>query len=168
WRAAWAGRSLSRSTALLIRARPPPRSTLFPYTTLFRSLIRYTAETRHTLRRDTRRLAFMLARVRAVLALLVLVTLPLGCARPTSADQTRLWQKAPAAAAAPELTRFNDLLADLADRLKPALVHVRVRRAGSAPKDDDGPGEPRRPTGSAFIIESSGLIVTNAHVIEQP
>ena len=109
----------------------------------------------------------MLARVRAVLALLVLVTLPLGCARPTSADQTRLWQEAPAAAAAPELTRFNDLLADLADRLKPALVHVRVRRAGSAPKDDDGPGEPRRSTGSGFIIESSGLIVTNAHVIEQ-
>ena len=49
-------------------------------------------------------------------------------------------------AAAPELTRFNDLLADLADRLKPALVHVRVRRGGSGAKDDDAPGEPGRLT----------------------
>src|SRR5882672_7285845 len=108
----------------------------------------------------------MVVRVRAVLALLALVTLPLGCARP-SADQAKLWQEAPASAAAPELTRFNDLLADLADRLRPALVHVRVRRAGSSPKDDDSPAEPRRSTGSGFIIESSGLIVTNAHVVEQ-
>src|SRR5262249_5205116 len=98
--------------------------------------------------------------------LLVLLMLPLGCARPTSADQTKLWQETPAAAA-PELTRFNDLLADLSDRLKPALVHVRVRRGGTAPKEDDTPGEPRRSTGSGFLIESSGLIVTNAHVVEQ-
>src|SRR5437660_5955925 len=109
----------------------------------------------------------MAVRARAVLALLALVMFPLGCARSTSADQAKLWQEAPASAAAPELTRFNDLLADLADRLRPALVHVRVRRAGSSPKDDDSPAEPRRSTGSGFIIESSGLIVTNAHVVEQ-
>src|SRR2546426_11726221 len=108
----------------------------------------------------------MAARVR-VLALLPLLVLPLGCAGPTRGDQTRLWQEAPAAAAAPELTRFNDLLPDLADRLKPALVHVRVRRARSTPKDDEGPGEPRRSTGSGFIIEYNGLIVPDAHVIEQ-
>ena len=36
---------------------------------------------------------------------------------------------APAPAVAPELARFNDLLAGLAESLKPALVHVRVRRA---------------------------------------
>jgi serine protease Do len=109
----------------------------------------------------------MAVRVRAVPALLILVvSLPLGCARPTSVDQTKLWQETPAAAA-PELIRFNDLLADLADRLKPALVHVRVRRGGAAAKDDETPGEPRRSTGSGFVIDSNGLIVTNAHVIEQ-
>src|SRR5881628_2758439 len=107
----------------------------------------------------------MAARVR-VLALLPLLVLPLGCAGPTRGDQTRLWQEAPAMAAAPELTRFNDLLADLADRLKPALVHVRVRRGGSVAKDDDAPGEPRRSTGSGFVIDPNGLIVTNAHVVE--
>jgi serine protease Do len=109
----------------------------------------------------------MAARVRILASLVLLTMLPLGCARATSADQTKLWQEAPIAAAAPELTRFNDLLADLADRLKPALVHVRVRRGGSMSKDDDAPGEPRRSTGSGFVIDSNGLIVTNAHVVEQ-
>ncbi len=70
--------------------------------------------------------------------------------------------------APPELARFNSLLADLAERLKPALVHVRVRRpAVQKEKDDaDSPGEPRRSTGSGFIISPDGLIVTNAHVVD--
>src|ERR1700674_4074525 len=47
----------------------------------------------------------------------------------------------PAPVAAPELARFNDLLAGLAESLKPAIVHVRVRRSG--PVKDDQEGEPR-------------------------
>src|SRR5258705_290485 len=49
---------------------------------------------------------------------------------------------APAPAVAPELARFNDLLAGLAESLKPAIVHVRVRRSG--PVKDDQEGDPRR------------------------
>ncbi|MBI1848449.1 MAG: trypsin-like peptidase domain-containing protein [Candidatus Rokubacteria bacterium] len=64
-------------------------------------------------------------------------------------------------AAAPELARFNDLLAGLAESLQPGLVHVRVRRAAS----EEGDGE-RRATGSGFVIDGAGLIVTNAHVVE--
>jgi len=65
--------------------------------------------------------------------------------------------------APPELARFNDLLANLAEQLKPSLVHVRVRRASSDDKDAD---EPRRASGSGFIIDPAGIIVTNAHVVE--
>jgi serine protease Do len=71
---------------------------------------------------------------------------------------------APAPAVAPELARFNDLLAGLAESLKPAIVHVRVRR--SAPTKDDQEGEPRRAAGSGFIIDPDGVIVTNAHVVD--
>ena len=113
----------------------------------------------------------MASRSRALIALVVLATSLVGCAGLTTAsntaEQTKLWRETPTAAP-PELLRFNELLADLADRLKPALVHVRVRRGGAAPKDDgDSPAEPRRSTGSGFVIEPTGTIVTNAHVVEQ-
>jgi serine protease Do len=67
---------------------------------------------------------------------------------------------------APELARFNELLADLADRMKPALVHVSVRRETAASQEPPDPHEPRRASGSGFIIQPDGLIVTNAHVVE--
>ena len=100
-------------------------------------------------------------------AVLGLALLLIGCVGPTSAGQPALWQEAASATAPPELRRFNDLLADLAERLRPALVHVRVRRA-VAPADDDDErrDEPRRASGSGFVIDPSGLIVTNAHVVE--
>ena len=101
---------------------------------------------------------------RSLLALLVMGVLLSGCAgtAATGADAQILGK---GTAAPPELARFNELLADLADRLKPALVHVRIRREASAGEGGQEQ-EPRRSSGSGFVVDSDGVIVTNAHVVE--
>jgi serine protease Do len=99
---------------------------------------------------------------RSLLALVVGAALLSGCVG--SASRGSDAQVIKPTAAPPELARFNELLADLADRLKPALVHVRVRR--DTPREEGQEPESRRSSGSGFIIASEGVIVTNAHVIE--
>jgi len=102
---------------------------------------------------------------RSVLAVVLTLVLAVfvGAA---GAQDVKYWREDSTITPAPELIRFNDLLADLADKLKPALVHVRVRRAGGRDAEETNPGEPRRSTGSGFLIDPNGLIVTNAHVVE--
>src|SRR5262245_34207196 len=96
----------------------------------------------------------------------VILSLALAAPVPGPAQEVKYWREDNAVTPAPELSRFNTLLADLAEKLKPALVYVRVRRGALRDGDDTSPGEPRRSTGSGFIIDPNGLIVTNAHVVE--
>ncbi|MBI2207261.1 MAG: trypsin-like peptidase domain-containing protein [Candidatus Rokubacteria bacterium] len=105
------------------------------------------------------------ARCLAVVA--VLVGFLAGCVAPTQAQTTPppiVWKEGAGSGAAPELVRFNQLLADLADRLRPALVHVRVERA--AKDEAGGEREGRRASGSGFVVDERGFIVTNEHVID--
>ena len=97
----------------------------------------------------------------------VVLSLALAAPVPGPAQEVKYWREDASLTPPPELSRFNSLLADLADRLKPALVQVRVRRGGSLrDSDDPNPSEPRRSQGSGFLIDPNGLIVTNAHVVE--
>ncbi|MEK6530261.1 MAG: trypsin-like peptidase domain-containing protein, partial [candidate division NC10 bacterium] len=112
------------------------------------------------------------ARMRGVrrkgsLLAIVAVLLLAGCAASAPAGGP-LWQEGAAGAVPAEIARLNDHLGQLAERLKPGLVQVRVQRAQPPAGEGHEPGppdEPRRTSGSGFLIREDGLLVTNAHVI---
>src|SRR3989442_15301593 len=76
-----------------------------------------------------------------VCALLLVVVLSLGCGGPTGAGGRGALATSDAGAP-PELQRINTLLADLAARLKPGLVHVAVRRTAGGERRRGGGGGP--------------------------
>src|SRR3990170_8344930 len=99
----------------------------------------------------------------AVVAVLLLA----GCAASAPAGGP-LWQEGAAGAVPAEIARLNDHLGQLAERLKPGLVQVRVQRAQPPAGEGHEPGppdEPRRTTGSGVLIREDGLLVPNAHVV---
>jgi len=105
------------------------------------------------------------ARIALTLALCLALAGPLG-AQPTSPSGA-LWTESSNAKVPPDIARLNDHMNALAERLKPALVQVRVRRAPEQQKEGE-PGatpEERRTSGSGVIIRADGYLVTNEHVV---
>ena len=104
-------------------------------------------------------------RWRVLAAVAVFVLLASVSVAPAQSPE-RLWQEKADAAPPADIQRLNDFLHNLAERLKPFLVQVRVNRAIESPAEGEG-GTPegRRASGSGFLIRQDGYLVTNAHVV---
>jgi len=103
---------------------------------------------------------------RILMALLLCAVLA-GPGTAQTAPTGPLWSDVGGAQVPADIVRLNDHISGLAERLKPALVQVRVRRAaepqaeGAVPE----PPEERRSSGSGFLIRQDGYLITNEHVV---
>jgi len=78
-----------------------------------------------------------------------------------------LWSESGEAKVPADIARLNDHMNGLAERLKPALVQLRVRRAAEPQTEGAAPESPeeRRSSGSGFLIREDGYLITNEHVV---
>ena len=126
----------------------------------------------------TRRFAWISAGLSATIGTLVgaIVTGSMTPSPALSAPSRPLPVTAPSAAPAGLGTGFPVSFADVANGVNPAVVSIdaasrtRRRSNGARPADEPfgsrRPEMPRRGTGTGFLIDASGLILTNQHVVD--
>jgi serine protease Do len=106
--------------------------------------------------------------IRIVMAFLLCATLA-GPVAAQTAPSGPLWTETGDAKVPADIARLNDHMNGLAEKLKPALVQVRVRRAPDAPAEGEQQTPPeereRRSSGSGFLIRQDGYLITNEHVV---
>src|SRR5262245_61139408 len=108
-----------------------------------------------------------LTRIAIVSLLFVTLAVPVGAQ--TSPPSDLLWTESSNSKVPADIARLNDHMNSLAEKLKPTLVQVRVRRTEAQAEGEQQPGTPeeRRTSGSGVIIRSDGYLVTNEHVVNE-
>ncbi len=106
--------------------------------------------------------------IRITMALL-LCTVLAGPGAAQTVPTGPLWTETVDAKVPADIARLNDHMNALAEKLKPALVQVRVRRALEPQVEGEPPTSPeereRRSSGSGFLIRQDGYLITNEHVV---
>ena len=106
--------------------------------------------------------------IRIMMALLLCAVLA-GPGAAQTVPTGPLWTETVDAKVPADIARLNDHMNALAEKLKPALVQVRVRRALEPQVEGEPPASPeereRRSSGSGFLIRQDGYLITNEHVV---
>ena len=106
--------------------------------------------------------------IRIMMALLLCAVLA-GPGAAQTVPTGPLWTETVDAKVPADIARLNDHMNALAEKIKPALVQVRVRRALEPPVEGEPPMSPdereRRSSGSGFLIRQDGYLITNEHVV---
>src|SRR6266508_2739171 len=106
---------------------------------------------------------------RIMMALLLCAVLA-GPGAAQTAPSGALWTETSDSKVPADIARLNDHMNGLAERLKPALVQVRVRRALEPQTEGEPQASPeereRRSSGSGFLIRQDGYLITYEHVVE--